>query len=115
MSFQEIFDFFRKVTSKRKATPTKPRTQAITLEGRGIYLTKMPMVPKMVIARISFARARTTESEEFVGFILDTCFLIVLKVHKAYSNILLERYIYNLLFFEKVYIIPSGKNVQKKG
>ena len=62
ISLKEIFDFFIRVTSKRKATPTKPLTQAITLEGRGMYLTKIPMVPKMVMAKINFPLARATES-----------------------------------------------------
>ena len=112
MSLKEMFVFFIKVMSKRNATPTKPLTQAMTLEGRGIYFTKIPIVPNIVIARMSFVRARPKEAEFFVEFI---CIPAFLKVHKAYFITNLPRYIYNLLFFEKVYIIPSVDKMQKKG
>ena len=66
--FIEILDFFINDISKRKATPIKPLAHAITLEGSGMYLTKIPIVPKIVIARISLARASPKEGVSFDPF-----------------------------------------------
>ena len=77
------------ITTRRKTVASTPLTSAIILDGNGMYLTKMPMVPKVTMDVIIFIFTFIFQVVPLVVFYLAGFLKPLKKAFTAFNHIII--------------------------